>query len=95
VLWSGAAESRWASNSSGSIDRSDAIKSGMRSIFVAIIALLPASIALAQSGNPKADPPIPQGKLLPAKQPRAPPMAPIVQISGSVSVGVRGSVGAR
>jgi len=82
----------------------------MRSIFVAIIvALLPAPIALAQSGNPKADPSIPPGKLLPMKQPRAsnscaaygPDYVKVegtemcVQISGSVSVGVRGSVGAR
>jgi hypothetical protein len=43
----------------------------MRSNFVAIIvALLPASMALAQSGNAKADPPIPPGKLLPMNQPR-------------------------
>ena len=46
--WSGAAASRSASSSSGSIDRSDAIKGGMRNIPVAIIvALLPAPIALA------------------------------------------------
>jgi hypothetical protein len=82
----------------------------MPSNFVAIIiALLPAPMALAQSGNPKVDPPIPPGKLLPAKQPRAsnscaaysPDYVKVegtemcVQVSGSVSVGIRGSVGAR
>jgi hypothetical protein len=110
VPWSGAAESRWASNSSGSIDRSDAIKSAMRSIFFpVIVALLPASMALAQSGNPKTDLSITPGKLLPVKQPHAgnscaaygPDYVKVegtgmcVQISGSVSVGVGGSIGAR
>ena len=82
----------------------------MRSILVPVmVALLPASIALAQSGNPKADPPAAPGKLLPAKQPHAdnscaaygPDYVKVegtgmcVQISGSVSVGVGGAVGAR
>jgi hypothetical protein len=82
----------------------------MRSILVAIIvALLPAPMALAQSGNPKADLSIPPGKLLPVKQPHAgnscaaygPDYVKVegtemcVQVSGLVSVGVRGSVGAR
>ena len=87
----------------------------MRSILVAIIvALLPAPMALAQSGNPKADwsipqGNIPQGKLLPVKQPHAgnscaaygPDYVKVegsemcVQVSGSVSVGVRGSIGPR
>jgi hypothetical protein len=97
-------------NSSGSIDRSDAIKAGMRRILVPIIAaLLPASTALAQSGNSKAGPTITPGKLLPVKEPRAanscaaygPDYIKVegtgmcVQISGSVSVGVGGSIGAR
>ena len=82
----------------------------MRSILVpVIVALLPVSMALAQSGNPKADPPIPPGKLLPVKPPHAgnssaaygPDYVKVegtemcVQVSGSVSVGVRGTVGAR
>lgn len=82
----------------------------MRSILVAIVvALLPGSMALAQSGNPKTDPPVTPGKLLPVKQPRGgnscaaygPDYVKVegtgmcVQISGSVSVGVGGSVGAR
>lgn len=82
----------------------------MRSIFVpVIVALLPASMALAQSGNPKADPPATPGKLLPVKEPRTsnscaaygPDYVKVegtgmcVQISGSVSVGVGGSIGAR
>ncbi len=64
---------------------------------------------LAQSGNPKRDPPIAPGKLLPVKQPRAGNSCAAygldyvkvegtgmcVHISGSVSVGVGGSVGAR
>jgi hypothetical protein len=98
VPWSGAAESRWASNSSGSVYWPDAIKSRMRSLLVAIVvALLPASMALAQ------------GKLLPVKEPRTdhscagygPDYVKVegtgmcVQISGSVSVGVGGSIRAR
>jgi len=82
----------------------------MRGIFVAIIvALLPVPMALAQSGNPKADLSIPPGKLLPVKPPHAgnscaaygPDYVKLegtemcVQVSGSVSVGVRGSIGAR
>jgi hypothetical protein len=47
----------------------------MQSVLVAIVVtLLPASMALAQSANPKADlsiPNTPQGKLLPVKEPRA------------------------
>jgi hypothetical protein len=82
----------------------------MRNILVAIgVAVLPASMALAQSGYPKADPPATPGKLLPVKEPRAanscaaygPDYDKVegtemcVQISDSVSVGVRGSSGAR
>ena len=82
----------------------------MRSILVpVIVALLPASMALAQSGNPKMDPTIAAGKLLPVKEPRAgnscaaygPDYVKVegtgmcVQISGSVSVGVGGSIGTR
>jgi hypothetical protein len=82
----------------------------MRSVLVAIIvALLPASMALAQPDNPKSDRSIAPGKLLPVKQPHAgnscaaygPDYVKVegsemcVQISGSVSVGVRGSIGAR
>ena len=82
----------------------------MRGILVAIIVvLLPAPMALAQSGSPKMDLSIPPGKLLPVKQPHAgnscaaycPDYVRVegtemcVQVSGSVSVGVRGSVGAR
>jgi hypothetical protein len=82
----------------------------MRSILVPIIAaLLPASTALAQSGNSKAGPTITPGKLLPVKERRAanscaaygPDYIKVegtgmcVQISGSVSVGVGGSIGAR
>jgi hypothetical protein len=82
----------------------------MRSILVAIVVtLLPASMALAQSGNPKPDPsPVP-GKLLPVKEPRVdnscaaygPDYVKVegtgmcVQLSGSVSVGVGGSVRGR
>jgi hypothetical protein len=97
----------------------------MRSLLVAIVvALLPASMALAQSGNPKTDLSLPQGnlpqgnlpqgnlsqgKLLPVKEPRTnhscagygPDYVKVegtgmcVQISGSVSVGVGGSIRAR
>jgi hypothetical protein len=82
----------------------------MRSILVpVIVALLPASMALAQSGNPKTDPTIAPGKLVPVKEPHAgnscaaygPDYVKVegtgmcVQISGSVSVGVGGSVGSR
>lgn len=82
----------------------------MQTILVPIIvALLPASMALAQSGNPNADPPAAPGKLLPVKELRAgnscaaygPDYVKVegsgmcVQISGSVSVGVGGSIGAR
>jgi hypothetical protein len=82
----------------------------MRSIlFPVIVALLPASMALAQSGNPKTDLSIAPGKLLPVKQPHAdnscaaygPDYVKVegtgmcVQIGGSVSVGVGGSIGAR
>jgi hypothetical protein len=92
----------------------------MRSLLVAIlVALLPAPMALAQSGNPKPDLSISQGnipqgnisqgKLLPVKQPRTdnscaaygPDYVKVegtgmcVQISGSVSVGVGGSIRAR
>ena len=82
----------------------------MRSLLVAIaVALVPASMALAQSGNPKTGTSIAPGKLLPAKEPRAdnscgaygPDYVKVegtgmcVQISGSISVGVRGATGAR
>jgi hypothetical protein len=82
----------------------------MRSLLVAIVVtLLPASMALAQSGNPKTDPSITPGKLLPVKQPHAdnscaaygPDYVKVegtgmcVQISGSVSVGVGSSIRAR
>jgi hypothetical protein len=82
----------------------------MRSILAAIIVvLLPAPMALAHSGNPEVDLSIPPGKLLPVKQPhtgnscaaygpdyvRVEGTEMCVQVSGSVSVGVRGSVGAR
>ena len=108
--WSGGAESRWASNSSCSIDRPDAIKNRMRNILVAIVvALQPASTALAQSANLKTDPSVAPGKWLPVKQSRAgnscaaygPDYVKVegsemcLKISGSVSVGVGGSVGAR
>ena len=82
----------------------------MRSLLVAIVvALLPASMALARSGNPKTDPSIAPGKLPPAKEPRADNSCAVygpnyvkvegagmcVQISGSVSVGVGGSIRGR
>jgi hypothetical protein len=82
----------------------------MRSILVAVMVALPAaSMALAQSGSPKTDLSIPPGKLLPVKEPHTgnscagygPDYVKVegtgmcVQASGSVSVGVRGSVGAR
>jgi hypothetical protein len=92
----------------------------MRSLLLpVIVALLPASIALAQSGNPKTDLSIPQGnipqsnilqgKLLPVKEPptdnscsaygpdyvKVEGTGMCVQISGSVSVGVGGSIRAR
>jgi hypothetical protein len=82
----------------------------MRSLLAPIVvALLPASMALAQSGNPKLDMPIDPAKLLPVKQPRAvnscaaygPDYVKVegtemcVTISGSVSVGVGGSAGGR
>jgi hypothetical protein len=82
----------------------------MRNIPVAIIvALLPAPMALAQSANPKADLSIPPGKLLPVKPLHSgnacaaygPDYVKVegsemcVQVSGSVSVGVRGSIGPR
>ncbi len=80
----------------------------MRSILVLVmVALLPAPMALAQSGFPKTDPPVTPGKLLPVKEPRVgnscaaygPDYVKVegtgmcVQIGGSVSVGVRGSIG--
>ena len=82
----------------------------MRSLLVAIVVtLLPASMVLAQSGNPKTDPSTTPGKLLPVKQPhtdnscaangqdyvKVEGTGMCVQISGSVSVGVGGSIGAR
>ena len=82
----------------------------MRSLLVpVIVALLPASMALAQSGNPKTDLSIAPSKLLPVKQPQSgnscaaygPDYVKVegtgmcVQISGSVSVGVGGSIGTR
>ena len=84
----------------------------MRNILPAIIVvLLPGSMALAQSGNPKADPAATPSKLLAVKEPRAananscaaygPDFVKVeatgmcVQVSGSVSVGVGRSIGAR
>jgi hypothetical protein len=82
----------------------------MRSLLVAIVVvLLPPSVALAQSGNPKPDLSATSGKLLPVKQPRTDNSCAVygpdyvkvegtgmcVQISGSVSVGVGGSIGTR
>jgi hypothetical protein len=82
----------------------------MRSLLVAVVvAWLPASMALAQSGNPKTDPSTTPGRLLPVKQPRTdnscaasgPDYVKVegtgmcVQIYGSVGVGVGGSIRAR
>ena len=82
----------------------------MRSILLAtVVALLPGSMALAQSGNLKTNQAATPGKLLPVKQPDAgnscaaygPDYLKVegtgmcVQLSGSVSVGVRGSTGPR